>query len=240
MSPEKKISKRQIIKARRQRQKRNSRLISIGLMSLGAIFIVFLLVYPGLRTNREFSSRPNANDNVMGNPDAPITVTEYSDYRCSHCATFAIETEPLLVKEYIETGDVKFVYRSMGNWGSGQSIFAVEASYCAGEENKFWEYHDLVFANMGVTLDISNLTAWAEIIELDKAAFKKCMNERRYRDRAEQDGIDGNTLGVEGTPTFFITYDVDGVEQARILRGAQPYEVFQQEIQAALAEMGLE
>jgi protein-disulfide isomerase len=240
MSPEKKLSKRQMIKQKRKRQQRNNRLIAIGLITLGAVFMAFLLVIPTLRTNAQFSSRPNANDNLMGDPNAPIKITEYSDYRCSHCGTFARETEPLLVEEYIQPGLVLFEYRSMGNWSGEPSQFGIEATYCAGEENMFWEYHDIVFANQGASLDMPNLTTWAGMIGLNEDAFRECMNERRYKERAEQDALDGTALGVEGTPAFYLTYTVDGEEKMRVIPGAQPIESFRREIQAALAEMGLE
>ncbi|MBN1451469.1 MAG: DsbA family protein [Anaerolineales bacterium] len=238
MSPEKMMSKRQTIRAKRQRQARMQRLGMIGIIVLGALLVAAALIFPNFRTNTEFTSRPNANDNVMGDPEAPITITEYSDYRCSHCGSFVFETEPLLIEDYIETGFVKFVYRSMGGWISEQSLLAAEATYCAGEENKFWEYHDILFANQGASLDMTNFMAWAGLIGLDEDAFRECMDERRYQARADQDAQDGNALGVQGTPTFFLTYSVGGVEQTRVIEGAQPFEAFQREIDAALAEMG--
>jgi protein-disulfide isomerase len=240
MSPEKMMSKRQAIRAKRQRQARMQRLGMIGIIILGALLVAAALILPNFRTNTEFASRPNANDNVMGKTDAPITITEYSDYRCSHCGAFVLETEPLLVKDYIEAGQVKFVYRSMGGWISEQSLLAAEASYCAGEENKFWEYHDILFANQGASYDMTSFVTWADMIGLDTDAFRNCMDERRYQTRADQDAQDGNALGVQGTPMFFLTYSVDGVEKTRVIQGAQPFGSFQQEIDAALAEMGIQ
>ena len=240
MSPEKTMSKRQARRAKRERQARMQRLGMIGVIALGALLVAAALILPNLRTNTEFASRPNADDNVMGDPDAPITITEYSDYRCSHCGAFVLDTEPLLIKDYIKTGKVKFVYRSMGGWLSEQSLLAAEASYCAGEQNKFWEYHDILFANQGASLEMTNFMAWAEAVGLDTETFRKCMDEKRYQARADQDAQDGNALGVQGTPTFFLTYTLDGVEKTRVIQGAQPFESFQQEIDGALAEMGIQ
>jgi protein-disulfide isomerase len=242
MSPEKKMSKRQAMRAKRQRQARMQRLGMIGIIVAGAVLVAAALIIPSLRPGASTNSgeRPMANDNSMGDPEAPITITEYSDYRCGHCGSFVFETEPSLVKDYIKNGKVKFVYRSMGGWLSEQSLLAAEASYCAGEENKFWEYHDILFANQGASLDMTNFMAWAETVGLDTEAFRKCMDERRYQARADQDAQDGNALGVQGTPTFFLTYNVDGVEKTRVLQGAQPFESFQREIDAALAEMGIQ
>jgi protein-disulfide isomerase len=238
MSPEKKMSKRQAMRAKRERLARMQRLGMIGMIVLGALLVAAVLILPNFRTNTAFASRPNANDNVMGDPNAPITITEYSDYRCSHCGAFVLETEPLLIEDYIKTGKVKFMYRSMGGWSGEQSLLGIEASYCAGEENKFWEYHDILFANQGASLDMTNFVTWAEAVGLDTDAFKKCMDERRYQARADQDEQDGYALGVQGTPTFFLTYSVGGEEKTRVIQGAMPFETFQQEIDAALAEMG--
>jgi len=240
MSPEKKMSKRQAMRAKRERLARMQRLGMIGMIVLGALLVAAVLILPNFRTNTAFASRPNANDNVMGDPNAPITITEYSDYRCSHCGAFVLDTEPLLIKDYIKTGKVKFVYRSMGGWLSEQSLLAAEASYCAGEQNKFWEYHDILFANQGASLEMTNFMAWAEAVGLDTETFRKCMDEKRYQARADQDAQDGNVLGVQGTPTFFLTYTLDGVEKTRVIQGAQPFESFQQEIDGALADMGIQ
>jgi protein-disulfide isomerase len=242
MSPEKKMSKRQAMRAKRARQARMQRLGMIGMMVLGAVLVAALLIVPSLKPGASTNSgeRPMANDNSMGDPEAPITITEYSDYRCSHCGAFVLETEPLLVKDYIETGKVKFVYRSMGGWSGEPSLLGAEASYCAGEENKFWEYHDILFANQGASLEMTNFVTWAETIGLDTDAFRKCMDERRYQARADQDAQDGSALGVQGTPTFFLTYSVGGEEKTRVIQGAMPFETFQQEIDTALAEMGIQ
>jgi protein-disulfide isomerase len=242
MNPEKKMSKRQAIRAKRQRQARMQRLGMIGIIVVGAVLVAAALIIPGLKPGASSNpgERPMANDNSMGDPEAPITITEYSDYKCGHCGSFVFETEPILVKDYIEPGFVKFVYRSMGDWLNEQSLLAAEASYCAGEENKFWEYHDIVFANPGANFDMANLVAWAGSVGLDTGSFRECMDERRYQARAQQDAEDGLALGVTGTPTFFLTYSVDGVEKTRVIQGAQPVGSFQREIDAALAEMGIQ
>ena len=237
---QKKMSKRQAMRAKRERQARMQRLGIIGMIVLGALLVTAVLILPNFRTNIEIASRPNANDNIMGDPNAPITITEFSDYRCSHCGAFVLETEPSLVKDYIETGKVKFVYRSMGGRSGEPSLLGAEASYCAGEENKFWEYHDILFANQGASLDMKNFMTWAETVGLDTDAFRKCMDERRYQARADQDEQDGTALGVQGTPTFLLTYNVGGEEKTRVIQGAQPYESFQGEIDAALSEMGIQ
>ena len=256
MSIEKK-SKRQERREKIKQQERRSRLITIGLITLGAIFIVFAFVYPQIRPVAEIvtidpGTHPNADDNSMGAADAPIVIEEFSDFQCPFCERFHEETEPLLRQYYIDTGKVRFVYRSMGNWVSGnigggrtESQDAALGAYCAGEQNKFWEMHAYLFANV-IGEDVGSFTdqrirAIAEKIEgLDTDQFNSCYNSGKYEDRVQQDMADGTAAGINGTPGFVITYTVNGVTQTRTVDGAQPFNVFQTELEAALAEMGVQ
>ena len=239
------MSKRQEIRKRREKQKRQRQMITIGAIIIGAGLIAAALIYPSIQqTNQQndlFASRPMAQDNAMGDPNAPIKIVEFSDYKCSHCGTFAAETEPKLVENYIETGQVYFVYRSVGGMLSGdQPLSAAEAAYCAGEQNKYWEFHDLVFGNQALNFTNSMLTGWAEKVGADVDDFKACLKENNALERAQQDERDAREKGVNGTPAFFITYTVNGEERERVLPGNYPFQGFQQELDAALQEMGLQ
>lgn len=236
------MSKRQEMREKRQKQQRTQRIMIGSAVLVGALLIAFALIYPNLSPSSiataELKPRPQADFNRMGDPNAPITITEFSDYKCGHCAAFALETEPLLVEEYIETGKVYFVYRSMGGW-SPQSLLAIEASYCAGDENKFWEFHDLVFINQSETFNNALMNQFAKQLGLNEGDFGSCLSTGKYKNLANQDGLDGAEMGVQGTPTFFITYIVNGEERQRVLPGNYPLSGFREEIEAALDEMGL-
>lgn len=254
MSIEKK-SKRQERREKIKKQESRSRLTMIVLITLGALLLVFAFVWPSIRPVAEVVSvdpgtHPNANDNAMGDPNAPVRIEEFSDYQCPFCERFHEETEPLLRQYYIDTGKVLFVYRSMGNWVSGnigggktESQDSALAAYCAGEQNKFWEMHALLFANV-LGEDVGSYTdkrikAIAEKIEgLDTAQFNSCYDSGKYEDRVEQDYNDGLAANVNGTPAFLLTYTVNGETRTRLIEGAQPFSVFQQEIEAALREAG--
>jgi len=245
MSPEKKMSKRQMIRAKRERQARMQRLGMIGVVVAGALLVAFALIYPNLKPIGEVAStdhveRPMVDDNTMGDPNAPIRIEEFSDYNCSHCGTFAVETEPQLVQAYISTGKVYLVNRSYGAGLSQESQKAAEAAYCAGDQNKYWEYHDILFTNRtsGAFTD-RRLNAFAEAVGLDMDDFESCYNSGKYTDRTNQDYADGSAAGITGTPGFVISYTVDGEERFRYLHGAYPFSAFQTEIEGALAEMGL-
>jgi protein-disulfide isomerase len=249
MSPEKKMSKKQMIRAKRQRQARMQRFGVIGIIVVGALLVAAALIYPSLKPVGEVASadsdkRPMANDNAMGDPNAPIKIEEFSDYQCPYCARFYEETEGQIADTYVADGTVYYVYRSFGNFIGPESKAAAEAAYCAGDQNQYWEYHDILFANqtgenVGAFTD-RRLQAFAEALSLDMDAFNSCFNSGKYVDRVEQDYQDGTTAGVTGTPAFLITYIVDGEEKQRFIAGAYPFSEFQTQIEEALTEMGLQ
>jgi len=248
------MSKRQEMREKRSRQQRNNRIIAIVLITLGALAIAFFLIYPNIKpagpvTTVAPNPRPRANMNSMGDPNAPVKIVEYSDFQCPYCRNFWQETESQIVENYIKTGKVYFTYHSMGNFVSRnttdtESQDAAQAAYCAGDENKYWEYHDILFTNWNGenqgAFARKRLDAFAQTLGLDMTAFKSCMDSNKYLDKVTQDGVDGekaittapnydSTQGF-GTPSFIIN--------GKLIGGAQPFSVFQQEIEAALAAAG--
>jgi protein-disulfide isomerase len=254
MSNEKK-SKRQERRERIKKQQSRSRVWIIVLIVLGAILLVFAWVWPTLRPVAEVVSvdpgtHPTPNDNSMGDANAPIQITEFSDFQCPFCEQFHKNTESLLRQYYIDTGKVLFTYRSMGNWvsrnvggASSESQDSAAAAYCAGEQNKFWEMHALLFANVkgedaGSFTD-RRLKAIAEKVDgLDLNKFNSCYDSGKFKDRVQQDFDDGTKAGVNGTPAFVLSYTVNGETKTKLIEGAQPFSTFQQDIEAALNEMG--
>jgi protein-disulfide isomerase len=254
-------SKRQERRERVRRQEVRNRLIVIGLIVVGALLVVTAVVLPQLRPPAEVvavdpGTHPNANDNSMGATDAPILIEEFSDFQCPFCERFHEETEPLLRQYYIDPGKVRFVYRSMGNFVSDniarstggiaktESQDAALAMYCAGDQNLFWEMHAHLFANV-LGEDVGSFTderlkLIAEKAGLDMTQFNSCYDSGKFEDRVQQDAEDGQAAGITGTPGFLITYTVNGAEKTRLIEGAQPFTEFQQELEAALSEIGAE
>jgi protein-disulfide isomerase len=198
----------------------------------------------------EQNLRPNATANSMGDLNAPIQMVEFGDFQCPFCERHHVETEPFLVSEYIETGKLHFTYRSAGNWvsefsgtGNTESQDAAQAAYCAADQNNFWEMHDALFLN---NRDVENQGSFsprnliniAESIELDMAEFQNCFDNEKYAERVQQDFDEALSLGVQGTPTFFVTYELNGETQTVIIEGAQPYQAFQQVLDQILADIG--
>ena len=258
MSPEKK-SRRQERREKMLRQERRNRLFTIGLITLGAAFLVFAVVWPQLRPVAEVvaldpGTYPNADDNTLGDPNAPITIEEFADFQCPFCERFHNETEPLLKQYYIETGKVHFVFRSMGNFvsdniarGRGtpattESRDAAMAAYCAGDQDRFWDMQAHIFANV-LGEDVGSfsdrrLKEIADAAGLDMQQFNSCYDSGKYEDRVRQDFEDGQAAGVNGTPGFLVTYTVNGETRSRLIEGAQPFSTFQQELEAILNEIG--
>ncbi|MCB0118635.1 MAG: DsbA family protein [Anaerolineales bacterium] len=241
------MSKRQMRREQVRKKEQRSRLIAILLISLGALFLAFLIIYPSMKPVGDITApvshnRPNADFNTAGDPNAPITVTEFSDFQCPYCRIFFENTEELLMEKYVANGTVYFVYKTVGEFIGPESKAAAEAAYCAGDQGKFWEMHDIIFANQtGENVgayETRRLNAFADELGLDRGEYDDCFNSGKYSDLADQDAKDATAAGIQATPSFLITYEVNGETQTRLVQGAQTIDVFSQEIDAALAEMG--
>jgi protein-disulfide isomerase len=142
----------------------------------------------------------------------------------------------------VADGTVYFVYHSFGEFIGSESASAAEAAYCAGDQEKFWEMHDIIFANQvgenaGAFID-RRLIAFAENLGLDTNTFNSCFNGNNYKDLIAKDGKDGLAAGIKATPSFIMSYTVNGEVKTKLIEGAQLIDTFKQEIEAALAEMG--
>jgi protein-disulfide isomerase len=247
MNNSKDQSKRQARKEQMRRKEQRSRLLSIGLITVGALLVAFLIIYPSLKPIGDVAAAPeivreNVDFNAVGDPNAPIKIEEYSDFQCPYCRIFFENTEEALMQSYVANGTVYFVYKSFGSFIGAESGASAEAAYCAGDQGKFWEMHDIIFANqtgenVGAYTD-RRLNAFAEKIGLNMDEFSSCFNSNKYADRVEQDSKDGILANIRATPSFVITYTVNGETVTRVIEGAQPFTAFQEEIEAALAEMG--
>ena len=234
------------MREKRGKEAIRNRLAVVALIVAGALFVFFAILWPIVKPVGGFKTitprdLPNVNDNSMGAADAPITITEYSDFQCPYCRLFWENTEEALIKAYVETGKVRFEYRSFGAFLGPESGATAEATYCAGDQGKFWDMHDIIFTNQDGenTGKFSNrlLSAFAESIGLDVSAYNSCISSNKFTERVTQDGIDGINAGIEATPSFVISYVVNGETKTRIIQGAEGFEKFQAEIEAALAEI---
>lgn len=176
------------------------------------------------------ASHPAQHANTMGDPNAPVKIIEYADFQCPYCRAFWQDTEPQIVETYVKTGKVYYEYRSVGAFIGPESASAAEAAYCAGDQGEFWQYHDLLYTNWtGENVgDFSsaNLQKFATSLGLDETAFNGCLSGGKYLERLQQDVNNARSAGVRATPSFLIN--------GKMIKGAQPFPVFQQAIEAAL------
>jgi len=178
------------------------------------------------------------NDPVIGNPDAPITIIEFSDFQCPFCARFYSQTLPLIYEEYIDQGKVKLVFRDFPIQSiHPNAVPAAVASECANEQGKFKEMHDILFDNQNEwnnqeTVDaLSLFSQYATEIQLEQETFDSCLTSGKYIEEIQKDLVDGQNYGVTGTPGFFVGNDQIGYVQ---IKGAQPFDIFKKVIDAQL------
>jgi protein-disulfide isomerase len=163
---------------------------------------------------------------LLGSASAPVTIVEFSDFRCSFCKKFWADTLPKLKKSYFEKGTVQFVFRHFAILGK-QSEQAALASECAAEQGKFWQYHDKLFANQAALgFSESKLKGYAGELRLQQTKFDGCLTSGKYNSKVEQETVTAAYLGGRGTPMFLVN--------EWLLVGAQPFETFQKVIGQAL------
>lgn len=165
----------------------------------------------------------------MGDPDAPVTIIEFADFQCPYCGRFFAETKPQIDEQYMQSGEVRFAYFNFAFLGP-ESNWAAEAAECASDQNKFWEYHDKLYAsqageNQGA-FNKDNLKKFAEELALDTSTFDECLDSGKYTQLVQDESSLASSIGVRSTPTFLIN--------GQAVVGAQPYEIFQQTIDSLL------
>ena len=164
------------------------------------------------------ASTPAAAEAVSGPTPAPtqdeaavavplVTLEEFGDFQCSHCAQFARGMGKQLKKDFVDKGRINFVFRHFPFIGE-ESFRAAEATECAADQDKFWEYHDTVFenwsgVNQGAYSD-DNLKRFASGLQLDRDAFDSCLDSSKYRGKVEEDLHLGERMGVNSTPSLFL------------------------------------
>ena len=170
---------------------------------------------------------------LLGKGSAKVTIVEFSDFQCPFCKSFFDDTSKQINDKYIKTGNVKFAYRQFPlTTIHPNAQISAEASECAQEQNKFWEYHDVLFQNQATWSTLStedvlpSLTKLAEQIGLNTDQFGTCLNNHKYTDAVNADQKAGVAAQVNGTPAFFI----NGYR----LTGAQPFSEFQKIIEQEL------
>jgi protein-disulfide isomerase len=165
---------------------------------------------------------------ILGDPDAPVTIVEFGDYQCHQCHNWFFDTKPLIMRDYIETGKVNLVFVDFAFLGR-DSPKASEATYCADDQNKYWEYHNSLYTAQESKIDngwanSERLKAFAFNLNLDMDLFNECLDSGKYSKRVQYNSQEARDNGVRGTPGFFI---IGPDFQQHTIGGAQPFSVFQ-------------
>ncbi len=196
-------NKREMLREKRRQQKRQKTIIFVSVAAIGILLIVALIFLPRLFTKA--SKYENTNKFSIGNPNAPISVVEFSNYGCSHCRDFSENTEAEFIETYVNTGDVYFTYVNIPYNDEGY-IAAAEASYCAAEQNLFFEYKEQLFTYVGYTdsFSVENLIQYASTVGMDTESFTACMESDTYAQSYLDDYAYAEAIGLQGTPSFLI------------------------------------
>ncbi|MCC6643653.1 DsbA family protein [Candidatus Peregrinibacteria bacterium] len=172
----------------------------------------------------------NSSVKIQGQENAPVTITEYSDFQCPLCHSFFVNSYPTILENYIKTGKVKYVYKHFPLNIHPQAPAAALASECALDQNKFWEMHDKLFENQdrwsGNPSHGDIFKQLAADIGLDQAKFNQCYDQATYKNNVDVDYNEAITNGFRGTPTFYIN--------DQLIVGAQDTKVFTDAIDALL------
>ena len=163
---------------------------------------------------------------ILGDPLAPITIVEFGDYQCHQCYNWFHDTKPMITRDYIETGKANLVFVDLAFLGR-DSPKAAQATYCADDQNMYWEYHNSLYTYQESKIDngwasSERLKSFAFKLNLDMTLFDECLDSEKHSKRVQYNSQQARDNGVRGTPGFFIV-GPDGQEQ---LAGAQPFSVF--------------
>jgi protein-disulfide isomerase len=169
---------------------------------------------------------------VLGSADAPVTILEFSDYQCPYCRQYVRQTLPKILATYVETGQVRYLFKDFPLDSHPNAQKAAEAARCAGTQGAYWAMHGRLFdaqrewVQQGQEEALEKFVRYAEELGLDAMAFRECLQSGQFGEQIRQDQWEGQQAGVRGTPSFLIN--------GQLLTGAHPFETFQQMIEAEL------
>lgn len=232
-----KQTKRELMRERRRKAKKRAQIRNILIISGVALIFAAILIWPSVRPIGEIiepppREHPMADGKTMGRPEAPVVVEIFEDFQCPACRVFTEDVEPLIIENYVTTGQIHFIFRHFPFIGP-ESLQAANASMCALEQGEFWVYHDMLFTNqtgenIGAFTD-RRLQSFAEILGLDMVAFNECYRSEEYQSVINEEITMVNNLGISGTPSIVVN--------GQLLPNIS-YEAIQQAIEIALATSG--
>lgn len=249
-SKTKTVSKRQEMREQRRKRQQQQRLIVIAAVAVIVIGVALLIIVPQVRasmapvgsiTQVTPYPRPNAQGSAAGDSNAPVKIDLFEDFQCPACRTYTEDAERQVIDTYVKTGKVYYDFHYYPfidvNSVTKESHQAANAAACAADQGRFWDYHDMLFANWNGenqgAFTNKRLVAFAQTLGLDMGKFNTCFNANAHKAEIDKDFALGQSMGVTGTPSIF----VDGKE---VRPGYIPsFQDMQQAIDAALAAKGV-
>ncbi len=205
---------------------------------IGIFFgVLFSNYQEGITTNTSILNKENLLDGatLLGDPNADITIVEFGDYQCTFCYKFHQDTMKKINEKYVKTGNVNFFYKDFPLNGES-SILASEASYCAQKQDKFWQYHNMIYDNWNGEntgwVTENSLLGFAKDSGLNLEEYNTCMKNSDFRQKVLENEQFAREIKIDATPSFLIFNEN---EVYRII-GAQPFDKFEQVFQ----ELGYE
>lgn len=182
---------------------------------------------PGTQSRLAAARRIPGDPLALGRPDAPVVISEWGDFQCPFCRSYTLNTEPSLVRQYVDSGQVRVEWHDFAYLGP-ESLLAARAARAAGRQAKFWQYHDALYRqqgreNSGAVTDAS-LLATARGLGLDVARFQRDYADPVIAAQVSADREHGSALGVTGVPSFVVG--------GQMIVGAEPLATFHQVIDA--------
>jgi protein-disulfide isomerase len=157
-----------------------------------------------------------AKGTKLGKDDAPVKLTVYEDFQCPFCLEYTAGQEGGLIEEFVKTGQMQMEFKNLAILGRGESVKAAEAGLCAADQDKFWQYHNVIFlvqakadqignekVDVGRLSD-ANLKKYASDVGLDKTKFDTCLDSSLYLEKVSQQQAEAKSFGINGTPGFLV------------------------------------
>ncbi len=169
------------------------------------------------------------DDPARGNKDASLLLIEFSDYQCPFCKRFFDESMSKIKQDYIDTGKIRHVFRDYPLPIHKNAFEAALAAQCANDQQKYWQYHDILFKNQtewenqSANNTIVTFKGYAYALGMNSNLFNQCLDSKKYQEEVNKDLMHGSVYGISGTPTFYIGNEAKGFTQ---LVGAQPFSSF--------------
>jgi len=189
---------------------------------------MFLAFYPETDTESNLLTITKLSEGgspIMGDSNAPITILEFGDYQCTFCYKFHQSSLDIIDEDFIKSGKVKLIFKDFPLNGP-DSLLAAEASYCAQDQEKYWQYHNELYKNWGGErtgwITRESLNEFGNTVKLNLDEFNKCLDEQKYQNKVISLYQFGKEVGINATPSFLVFNDQKIIK----ITGNQPLEVF--------------